>query len=195
MDTNETTNNTSETTTAEETPAVDYKAELEKAKADLAKLQGDFAKQKAAVDKATKEASDYKKQLREKTNQGEQAQADAAERMDAMEKEVAELRKEKAIASISKTIMSFVGDATVSDTVAGHLYGAENVEDAISALSDAWAAKEKQLKAQYSKVPAPTGGSGTPGVKKEDVQKMSLMDRINWKKEHPEEYKKMFHDE
>lgn len=186
--TNETTTETPDTTSQEP----DYKAELDKLKADYAKLQGENAKQKTAIDKATKEAADYKKQLRANQNQDEQEKADAQERIETMERELNELKKNKAIAEISKSVMAFVGDASASDTIAGHLYGADNVDEAIMALSDAWAAKEKQLKAQYSKITAPAGGSSAPSTTKEDVQKMSLMERINWKKEHPDEYKEMF---
>lgn len=126
--------------------------------AELKRLQAELAKQKNALDSATKEAANYKKQLRAKQT-NEEAEAEAAkEREEARDKELNELRKKFAVADISKRVLTFLGDEKTADDVAGALYGAEDVDAAINAFNKAWAAKEKALRLEFSKIPAPAGG-------------------------------------
>lgn len=126
--------------------------------AELKRLQAEMAKQKNALDNATKEAAAYKKQLRAKQTT-EEAEAEAAkEREEARDKELNELRKKFAVSDISKRVLTFLGDEKTADDVAGALYGADDVDAAINAFSKAWAAKEKALRLEFSKIPAPAGG-------------------------------------
>lgn len=126
--------------------------------AELKRLQAEMAKQKNALDNATKEAAAYKKQLRAKQT-NEEAEAEAAkEREEARDKELNELRKKFAVADISKRVLTFLGDEKTADDVAGALYGAEDVDAAIDAFNKAWSAKEKALRLEFSKIPAPAGG-------------------------------------
>ena len=51
---------------------------------EIARLKAEMAKQKAALDKATKEAGDYKKQLRAKQSAEEVAQEEAKVQQEAL---------------------------------------------------------------------------------------------------------------
>lgn len=135
--------------------------------AELKRLQAEIVKQKNALDNATKEAATYKKQLREKLT-NEEAEAEAAkERQEAMEAELAALRKQSAMGTISKRLMSFIEDEKTADAVAEALYGAEDTDTAIDAISKAWAAKEKALRLEFSKLPSPAPGGNGPTEKKD----------------------------
>lgn len=159
--------------------------------AELKRLQAEMAKQKNALDNATKEAAAYKKQLRAKQTT-EEAEAEAAkEREEARDKELNELRKKFAVADISKRVLTFLGDEKTADTVANSLYGAEDVDAAIDAFNKAWAAKEKALRLEFSKIPAPAGGDGAPEVTKQDISKMSYLERMNFAQKFPDTYKKL----
>lgn len=137
--------------------------------AELKRLQAELIKQKNALDNATKEAANYKKQLRAKQT-SEEAEAEAAkERQEAMEAELAELRKQSAMGSISKRVLTFIGDEKTADSVAEALYGAEDIDAAIDVISKAWAAKEKALRLEFSKLPPPASG-GNETTSKKDVE-------------------------
>lgn len=137
--------------------------------AEIARLKADLAKQKAALDKATKEAAENKRLLRARQTEEEAAAEAEKERQEAIEKELNELRKERAVALVSKSVYTFVQDEKIATTIAEGLYGAEDADGVVAAFNKAWAAKEKALKLEYGKVPAPGAGSpdGTPMSKAE----------------------------
>ena len=161
-------------------------------KAEIARLKAELAKQKAAMDKATKEAGDYKKQLRARQSAEEAAAEAEKERQEAMEKELAELRKERAVANTSKRVFTFIQNEAVATEIANALYGAEDVDVAIDAISKAWAGREKALKIEYGRVPAPGVGSGDgPTITKEQLDAMTLSERVEFSNKHPDEYRKL----
>ena len=185
LDANVTTE-TAETNGAEtHTEETDYSAEL-------AKLRADFAKQKAALDKATKEAGDAKKALRAKQTAEEAAAEEAAEKAKAQAEELAALRKEIAVNKAAKKVMAFVGNEETATEIAGFLYGSEDADAVIDAFSKAWTAKEKALRLEYGKIPAPGAGGGDgPSVTREQLDGMSVIERTRFAREHPDEYNKM----
>lgn len=159
---------------------------------ELAKLRADLAKQKAAIDKATKEAAEYKRQLRQKQSAEEIAAEEKKAADEARDKELAELRKKFAVAETSKQIMKFVADEAVSSQIAEDLYGAADVDAAITAFQKAWAAKEKALRLEFGKIPAPGAGSSDgPTVTKEQLDAMSYRERVEFATKHPDEYNKL----
>lgn len=178
--------NVNETTEPVETEtAQDYSEEY-------AKLKAEFAKQKAALDKATKEAGDARKALRAKQSAEEAAADEAREKAEAQAKELAELRKEIAVTKTSKRVMSFVGDEETANSIAGFLYGSEDPDAVIDAFQKAWTAKEKALRLEYGKIPAPGAGvSDGPSVTLEQLNGMSVKERTMFARAHREEYNKL----
>lgn len=160
--------------------------------AEVARLKAEIARQKAAIDKATKEAGDYKKQLRAKQT-AEEAQAEIdKERQEAIERELKELRQEKAVSTNARKIMGFIPDEAVATSIATSLYGAGDVDAAIDEIKKAWVAREKALRMEYGKVPAPGVGSGDgPTITLEQLNKMKYVDRVEFRNKHPEEYQKL----
>lgn len=160
--------------------------------AEIAKLKADLAKQKAAMDKATKEAADYKKQLRAKQSAEDIAAEEAREAAEARDKELADLRKRFAVAETSKKVMAFIGDEATATSVAEYLYGAEDVDAVLTAIQKAWTAKEKALRIEYGKIPAPGVGNGDgPIITKEELDGLGYMDRLKFATEHPDEYNRL----
>ena len=160
--------------------------------AELAKLRSELAKQKAALDKATKEAAESKRALRAKQSAEEAAAEEAKEAAEARDKELAELRKRFAVAETSKKVMAFVGDEQTANTVAEYLYGADDVDAALTAISKAWTAKEKALRLEYGKIPAPGVGSGEgTTITKAQLDTMSYTERVGFANKYPEEYEKL----
>ena len=157
--------------------------------AELAKLKAEFAKQKAALDKATKEAAESKRALRAKQSAEEVAAEEAKALQQSMQEELEQLRKEKAVAATTAKIMPLVSDGDVAAQIAEYLYGADDVDAALTAIQKAWTAKEKALRLEYGKIPAPgVGGSDGPSLTKNQLDKMNYMERIEFANKHPEEY-------
>lgn len=159
---------------------------------ELAKLRAEMAKQKAALDKATKEAGDYKKQLRAKQSAEEVAAEEAKAQQEALMKELETLRKERAVASTTAKVIPLVGDNTVAGQIAEYLYGADDVDSALAAFQKAWAAKEKALRAELGKIPPPGVGSGDGvTVTKEQLDAMGYLERVKFANEHPTDYERL----
>ena len=159
---------------------------------EIAKLKAELAKQKAANDKLAKEAGDARKQLRAKQSAEEVAAEEAKARQEAMEEELKQLRREKAVASTTAKVLSLVGDNEVAGQIAEYLYGSEDVDAALGALQKAWTAKEKALRLEFGKIPAPgVGASDGPMITREQLDGMKYVERAKFAKEHPDEYRKL----
>ena len=160
--------------------------------AELAKLRAEMAKQKAALDKATKEAGDYKKQLRAKQSAEEIAAEEAKVQQEALMQELETLRKEKAVAAMTAKITPLIGDSEVAGQIAEYLYGAEDADAAIAAMQKAWTAKEKALRQEFGKIPAPgAGASDGPTITREQLDGMKFPERVKFMNEHRDEYEKL----
>lgn len=167
----ETNNQTESVKSGKEQQQTDNSSEeLAKAKADLAKL-------KAALDNATREAGTYRKQLRAKQSAEEIAAEEQKVQEEATKKELDELRREVARTKAVKSVMSKLGtDEDVSGKIAEYLYGAEDVDAALTELQRFWTAKEKALRLEFGKIPAP----GIGGANGEDTE---MQKAINLAKE------------
>lgn len=185
-------NTETETTETLENVNTDQDSEQGDSNAELAKLRAEFAKQKAALDKATKEAGDAKKALRARQSVEEQAAEAQKEELATLKQQLEELTKERTVAVTSKSVFAFVQDEAAANTIANALYGANDVDAALSALGKAWAAKEKQLKLEYGKVPAPgAGGTDGPTITKAQLDQMKYTDRLEFANKYPDEYSKL----
>lgn len=185
LDTSVSTETQPETETTQET-------EVSTESTELARLRAEMAKQKAALDKATKEAAESKRALRAKQSAEEIAQEEAKTLQEAMKAELEQLRKEKAVAATTAKIMPLVSDSDVAGQIAEYLYGAEDVDAALTAIQKAWTAKEKALRLEYGKIPAPgAGGSDGPTITREQLDGMKFPDRVKFMKDHPDEYERL----
>lgn len=185
---------TTATETTVDTTGSEVKMEVETAgeSAEIARLKAELAKQKTALDKATKEAAENKRALRAKQTAEEAAAEEAKTLQQSMMEELEQLRKEKAVATATAKIVSFVGDNDASARVAEYLYGAEDVEAALAEFQKAWTAKEKALRLEYGKIPAPGAGSSNGAtITKDQLNAMSYLERNKFATEHPEEYSKL----
>lgn len=141
---------------------------------DIETLKAELARYKKSIDKNAKEAAEYKrlsndylKQLRAKQTAEEIAAEEKKAQDEAQAKEIEELRREVARAKTVKNVMAKLGtDEEVSGKISEYLYGAEDIENALAEIQRVWAAKEKALRLEYGKVPAP----GVGGVNGEDAE-------------------------
>ena len=185
LDTNVTTEVTQEADNTEQETTVTGNPELAKIRAEMAKL-------KAANDKLSKENSEKTKALRAKQSAEEVAAEEAKAQQEALMQELETLRREKAVAATTAKILPMVGDGEISGQIAEYLYGAEDVDAALTALQKAWTAKEKALRLEYGKIPAPgAGGTDGPTITKAQLDAMNYSERVKFANEHADEYNKL----
>ena len=145
---------------------------------EIAKLKLELAKQKEAINKATKEAADYKRALRAKQSEEEIAAEEKKARDEATQKEIEELRKEVARTKTVKTVMGKLGtDEEVSGKIAEYLYGAEDADAALTEIQRYIAAREKALRLEFGKIPAP-GAGGANGEDAEAQKAIKLAQEL-----------------
>ena len=160
--------------------------------AELARIRAEMAKLKAANDKLSKENSEKTKALRAKQSAEEVAAEEAKAQQEALMQELETLRREKAVAATTTKILPMVGDGEVAGQIAEYLYGAEDVDAALTALQKAWMAKEKALRLEYGKIPAPGAGSSDgPTITREQLDSMKFPERVKFMNEHRDEYEKL----
>lgn len=129
---------------------------------EVARLKGELARQKAAIDKATKEAADYKKQLRARQTAEEIAAEEKRAADEARDQELADLRKRFAVADLGNDVMTLGCDKEASGKIAEMLFGAEDAKSAILEIGKIFSAREKALRLEFGKIPAPgVGGTET----------------------------------
>lgn len=149
-----------------------------KLEAQLEQLKADMAKQKAALDAATKEAGDYRKQLRAKQTQEEIDAANKKEAEEKAAKELEDLRKEVARAKSTKSVMSkLTVDEETAGKIAECLTGCENIDAALLEIQKVWAAKEKALRLEFGKIPGP-GAGGNGGEDAEEQKAIELAKKL-----------------
>lgn len=145
---------------------------------EIARLKAELAKQKKAIDDATKEAANYKRELRKKQTAEEIAAEEKKTLDEQTKKEIEDLRREVARTKAVKSVMSRLGtDEDVSGKVAEYLYGAEDIDAALTEIQRAWAAKEKALKLEYGRVPPP-GAGGANGEDAEEQKAIELAKKL-----------------
>ena len=140
--------------------------------AEIARLKAEMAKQKAAIDKATSEASAAKKALKAKMTQEE---IDAATKKEDEEKQaqrIIELEKQVAKTGTVKSVMGKLGlDEESAGRLADHLYGAADPENALLEIQKAWQAREKALKLEYGKITGPGAGADSNSPEAQAVRR------------------------
>ena len=148
---------------------------------------------KKRFDEVASEAAGYKKQLRAHMTEAEQQAAAEAEKMAEIIAERDRLKAEKAIAENSKGLIAIGYDESLATEVATALLSGDT-ETVIKAQAKFVDAQKKAVLAEAVKnIPAPPA-SATVGVEltKEDLRKMTPMERLEFAQKNPEEYRKIY---
>lgn len=140
-------------------------------KLDLPDNSAELARMKSALDKATSEAADYKKQLKGKLTEDEAAAAEREAKWAEMEAKLKELETEKTISTYKASYLAMPGfDEKLAEETAKAL--AEGDMKAVFANQQkANAAYEKKLRAEMVKQdPKPDGAGGNDQKKDTAVE-------------------------
>ena len=161
--------------------------------AEIARLKAEIAKQKNSIDKATKEAATYKRQLRDHQTAEEAAAEEQKAAKEAQETELNELRKKFAVMEITKNVaVKLNSDEATTEKIANMLYGAEDADGVLLEIQKILTAREKALRLEFGKIPPPAaGGADGPTITREQLSGMGYRERLEFSQKHPEEYKKL----
>ena len=132
----------------------------ENLQAEIARLKAEMAKQKTALDAATKEAAGYKRDLRAKQTAEEIAANEKKEADEKQAQELEELRRKVAKGETVRTVMGKLGlDETAAGNLADHLYGAADIDNALLEIQKSWQAREAALRKEFGKITGPGAGA------------------------------------
>ena len=147
---------------------------------------------KDLLDKATSQAADYKKQLRERMGAEEAAKAKADEDMATIMAELEALKTEKAVSEYTTQFMSLGYDEALAKSTAAAIQKGD-MTTMFKNHSAFVVARDKAMKAELLKqTPAPPAGDGSGTMTKDTFKKMSLVEKQKFATENPEQYKALY---
>lgn len=179
-------------TQADAQPEKETKAEKPVSQEDVQKLMNDLARTRRALDKASAEASDFKKKYKESLSEVEAANMEKAEREAAREEEFKQLKRENEINRLEKTYLAM--GWTQDEAARMATAEADNDFDSkVKVMAEVDDRKKKELEktflASYGNVNVGASGSATYTV--EQFDKMSIAERSKLYSENREEYNRL----
>ena len=165
---------------------------LEKAVKAEPKSEGtDYKKLKSAFDRASAEASKYKKQLEEKMTADEREEAERKEALDKLIKENAEFKKKIAVTENKAQLISLGYPEDLAMSTAEAMFNGDTatVFKNQKAMFDA---REKAIRADVLKeTPVPKAGAGSTDITKAQFEAMSTFELMDLYQRDPELYEKL----
>lgn len=138
----------------------------------------DDSKWKELINKASAEASKYKKELREKQSEAERLEAERKEAEAKKDAELEALRREKLIAEHKANFLK-VGYTEKSAEESANAIADGDYAKIFNNLSNFIAEKEKTIREDLLKsTPKPAGGDSGQSVTKEQFDKMSYGEKV-----------------
>ena len=175
-----------------EPKAEESKADTKTAEEMYAELLAENKRMKKAVDKATADASDWKKKFLATQSESEKLSMEKAERDAALKEELEALRKESKVNKFAKSFMACGYSEEMATKAAEAQYSGDT--DELFRLqklhSDNMA---KQIRADIMKsMPVPaTGNDDSVHITQEQFDKMSLAEQTDLFEKHPSVYKQL----
>lgn len=157
----------------------------------IAELQVQIEKLKKATDKATSEASNYKKQLRERQSADEIAAIEKAEREAKQQEEIESMRRELSVSKFEKNFLSLGYDNDLASRAAVAQYD-NNVEELFEIQKAFTEQLLKKAKAELVKQTpvTPISNDSNVSMTQAEFDKLTLTEQIELKNKDYELFKK-----
>lgn len=155
----------------------------------LAEVMAENKRLKKAVDKASSEAANYKKQFMNTKSEADKVAIKKAEEDASLREELEELRKDSKINGLKANFLGSGYSDDLAQKSAEAMYG--NDTDAFFQLLKQYLSEhDKAVKAKLMKdMPAPAiGNDESVSMTKAEFKKLGYMDRLKLKQEHPTAY-------
>jgi len=179
-------------TTGVEPKADEPKADTKTAEEMYAELLAENKRMKKAVDKATADASDWKKKFLATQSESEKLSMEKAERDAALKEELEALRKESKVNKFAKSFMACGYSEEMATKAAEAQYSGDT--DELFRLQKLHSENmAKQIRADIMKsMPVPaTGNDDSVHITQEQFDKMSLAEQTDLYEKHPSVYKQL----
>jgi len=171
--------------------------EIEKALESVTMPKDDSAeveRLKTALSKSNSEAADYKKQLREKMTEDEQAKAKEAEEREKLQKDYEALLHKTTVSENKAQLLALGYEEALADDTAEAMASGD--------MAKVMANQKKHLDAYAKKVraealkdtPKPTGDGDSKTMTLDKLRKMSPQERYEYSVKNPQEYKALYND-
>ena len=155
----------------------------------------DLGKYKDATDKATKEAAEYKKQLKALQDQQKTGNSKADDTIAKLQEQVAELTRQNTIASYTAQFTALGYDAELAQATAIATADGD-VATVFENQRKFLEQHDKDTKANILKQTPKPGQGGTgktaPAMTLEKFRKLSMQERMAFANEFPDEYQKLY---
>lgn len=147
---------------------------------------------KDVFDKTASDLADYKKQLREKMSADEIKAKEDAEKQEKLQSDYdALVRKVALTENKSKLLGLGYEDKLATETAEAMLEG--NLDKVLANQKKHLEAMEKRIREDVlHNTPKPEGGSSSNTMTKEKFREMSAIERHEYSKTHPDEYKQIY---
>lgn len=158
----------------------------------LAEVMAENKRLKKAVDKASSEAANYKKQFMSTKSEADKAAIEKAEKDASIKAELEELRKESKINRFKANFLGSGYSDDLAQKAAEAMY--ENDTDALFQLQKQYLSEhDKAVRAKLMKdMPAPAiGNDESVSMTKAEFEKLGYRDRLKLKQEHPTVYRQL----
>lgn len=143
---------------------------------------------KKQLDKASSEAAEYKRKLRENMSEAERKALEDAERMQELQDRVKTLELEKTIAENEKNLIAIGYDEKSAKVVANALYKGDFATVFAEQANFVDAQKKAALAKALKDTPPPPAGGKPDTLTKDDFKKMSIDEKTKLYTEQPELY-------
>ena len=151
----------------------------------------DTAKLKDALNKASSQAADYKRQLKEKMSEQERIEADRQAKEAEREELLKNLMREKTIADNRAQFLA-VGYGEELANKSAEAMADGNMAEIFNGFKTFVETRDKAIRAELIKgTPAPKGGNTDTTITKEQFRAMSYSERNKLYTENPELYKQL----
>lgn len=164
--------------------------EFEDNSEELSRVKSDLDKQKRATDKASSEAAEFKKQLRDKMSESEKAEADRQAELENLRKENEEFKKSSKVSEYKATAIALGYSDELATKRANAMYDCDF--EALGAIEKEFLeAHDAAINADnLSKTPKPPVGGNKGGntVNAEQFNNMGYRERLALHDSNPELY-------
>lgn len=148
--------------------------EMEAPAPETAPDNGETLKLKEALNKASSQAADYKRQLHEKMSADELAKAQREERENALREELESLRRERTVSNYTNSYLAMGYDAETAKSLASNLPDGLG-EDFFSAQKSFLDSRVQQIRTEIlNSQPQPTAGAPLTSKSAEDLEMANL---------------------
>ncbi|OQB11417.1 MAG: hypothetical protein BWY15_02465 [Firmicutes bacterium ADurb.Bin193] len=181
-----------ENMTAEEKVKALEAYEFEVDNSEVERLKTEVERLKTAVSKANSEAAEWKKKHNALLSEEERKEAERLEAQQAIEKEIAELRKDKAVSENKARFLGLGYDEKLALETAQALVDGDIDKVFANQQIHIENVKKAERAAGVANDPTPpAGGGGETEITKEQFDKMGYTERLKLFNEQPEVYQKM----